>query len=167
MMNLTRSGKITGNTPYGLIDNLTMTYTGNQLIKVVDNATAPPVPDSEDFRDYTDKNGLYTYNANGAMITDSHKGILGIKYNSLNLPQELAVKNINTVGKTYYTYSAGGQKLKVVHKSSSNMNYTPVVGSTSGDANYDIVATTDYVGNMVYENGSLKILFDGGYYEND
>jgi RHS repeat-associated protein len=46
------------------------------------------------------------------------------------------------------------------------MNYTPIFGSTSGDANLNIVKTTDYVGNRVYENGSLKrVLFDGGYIE--
>jgi RHS repeat-associated protein len=46
------------------------------------------------------------------------------------------------------------------------MNYTPIFGSTSGDANLNLVKTTDYVGNRIYENGSLKrVLFDGGYIE--
>ena len=78
----------------------------------------------------------------------------------------MAVKNINAVGKTYYVYSADGVKLQTKHLSCSNMNYTPIFGSASGDANLNIVKTTDYVGNRVYENGSLKrILIDGGYIE--
>jgi RHS repeat-associated protein len=82
------------------------------------------------------------------------------------LPRELAVKNINAVGKTYYVYSADGVKLQSKHLFGSDMNYTPIFGSTSGDANLNLVKTTDYVGNRVYENGSLKrVLFDGGYIE--
>ncbi len=62
------------------------------------------------------------------MAKDLNKGILGINYNSLNLPTELMVKNINTVGKTYYTYSASGVKLKTEHLNSLNLNYVPATG---------------------------------------
>jgi RHS repeat-associated protein len=169
MLTLQRYGKKdagSGSTSFGLVDNLTMTYNGNQLTKVSDAVANFAYPESADFKNYGGTNSAYTYNKNGAMASDSHKGILGIKYNSLNLPQELAVKNINAVGKTYYLYSAGGQKLQTVHKSTTNMAYTPVVGSTSGDSNFNVTTTTDYVGNKVYENGTLKrILVDGGYIE--
>ncbi len=166
---LTRRGKIQASSPYGIIDQLTMTHNGNQLTRVTDNSTTTPVQDSEDFKDYADKaGGLYTYNRNGAMDKDTHKGILGIKYNSLNLPTELAVKNINTSGKTYYTYSASGVKLRVVHKDAKNQTYTPPVMGTSGDSNLETSKVTDYVGNKVYENEGLKrILVDGGYIENN
>ncbi|MDH6310480.1 RHS repeat-associated protein [Dysgonomonas sp. PFB1-18] len=100
------------------------------------------------------------------MNKDSHKGILGINYNSLNLPSELAVKNIETSGKSYYTYTASGVKLRTVHLNSTDVGYTPVLGSTSGDANFDKRITTDYVGNIIYEQDALKrILIDGGYIE--
>jgi len=56
-------------------------------------------------------------------------------------------------------------KLRVIHKSSDNLNYVPVMG-TSGDSNFNNTETTDYVGNKVYKNGALKILVDGGYIEN-
>ncbi|MGI6814744.1 RHS repeat domain-containing protein [Bacteroides sp. KG123] len=46
-----------------------------------------------------------------------------------------------------YVYSASGRKLTAIHRSTSEKR-------------------TDYVGNLIYENGSLKrILFDGGYIE--
>ncbi|GHV17492.1 hypothetical protein FACS1894169_12750 [Bacteroidia bacterium] len=99
------------------------------------------------------------------MATDFHKGILGIKYNSLNLPYELLIKNTEVSGKVYYTYSASGAKLKTKHMKAQNLGYTPVTG-TAGDTNLDVAKTTDYVGNKVYEDGMLKrVLVDGGYIE--
>jgi len=164
MLTTLRYGKATA-TAYGIIDNLAMTYNGNQLERVSDSGENVMISESADFKDYSTGNGQYTYNHNGAMATDSHKGIFGISYNSLNLPTELAIKNTNTSGKTYYTYSASGVKLRTEHKSSSNLNYVPVSG-TGGDSNLDIVKITDYVGNKIYENGQLKrVLVDGGYIE--
>ncbi len=59
-------------------------------------------------------------------------------------------------------------KLRTVHLNSTDVGYTPVLGSTSGDANFDKRITTDYVGNKTYENDKLKrILVDGGYIEYD
>jgi RHS repeat-associated core domain len=74
------------------------------------------------------------------MTKDLNKGISSIAYNSLNLPQTVNISNsINT-----YVYSAMGTKLSVSQPSKK----------------------TDYVGNMIYENNTLKrILVDGGYYE--
>jgi len=162
---LQRYGKTTASA-YGIIDNLAVTYTGNQLLKVTDTGSNVTIAESADFKDYTNVATEYTYNKNGAMNKDLNKGITGIIYNSLNLPQELAIKNTSAVGKTYYTYSSGGKKLRTVHKMTSNLAYTPVLGSTSGDANYNTTKTTDYVGNIIYENGNVKrILVDGGYIE--
>ncbi|WP_280648057.1 RHS repeat-associated core domain-containing protein [Dysgonomonas sp. PFB1-18] len=65
-----------------------------------------------------------------------------------------------------YVYSAGGQKLKVVQKWNSSYSTSPVVGSTINVAALDMTKTTDYVGNNIYENGTLKrILTDEGYYD--
>lgn len=159
-------GKITSST-YGLIDNLTYDYTGtgNQLNKVTDAVANFPYAESADFKNYGGSGAMYTYNKNGAMATDSHKGILGIKYNSLNLPYELLIKNTEVSGKVYYTYSALGAKLKTKHLKAKNLGYIPVTG-TAGDTNLDVIKTTDYAGNLVYENDSLKkVLVDGGYLE--
>ena len=72
-----------------------------------------------------------------------NKNILQIEYNALNLPCEVTFGNGSTVT---YLYSAGGTKLRTVHKT----------GNTT--------ATTDYVGNVVYENNSPKLLLtDAGY----
>ncbi|MFV0327398.1 MAG: RHS repeat-associated core domain-containing protein, partial [Bacteroides xylanisolvens] len=65
-----------------------------------------------------------------------------------------------------YTYIASGHKLKVVQKWNPNYSTTPVIGSGINTTLLTQTKTTDYVGNIIYENGSLKrILVDGGYYE--
>ncbi|MDH6309444.1 RHS repeat-associated protein [Dysgonomonas sp. PFB1-18] len=162
IMTLKRSGKT--DSSYGLVDNLKMNYTGNQLTKVTDTGVNVNLTSSADFKNHAGVNGLYTYNKNGAMDKDTHKGILGISYNSLNLPQELTVKTGRTSGKVYYTYSAGGIKLRTKHLAASNPAYTPMHGTTAQDASLDLLKETDYIGNKIYENGSLKmIVIDGGY----
>ena len=83
------------------------------------------------------------------MTKDFNKGIDTISYNSLNLPISLSIKNSLGFATNNYTYSANGKKLKVGMKYSGG------------------IKTTDYVDNMIYENGALKlILVDGGYVEN-
>ena len=101
------------------------------------------------------KNGVnqaieYTYDKNGNLTKDLNKGLSTISYNSLNLPVSLSIANNSGSATNRYTYSADGRKLKVEMKYGANQT-----------------KTTDYVGNVIYENGSLKrILVDGGYIEN-
>jgi RHS repeat-associated protein len=166
MLTLQRYG-MTAAATYGIIDNLTMTYTGNQMKAVSDAVDEIPLNTSMDFKDYTKGTGVeYTYNKNGAMTQDLNKGISQIQYNSLNLPQIVDIKNKTTEGRNEYTYSASGQKLKAVQKWNPNYSTTPVIGSTVNTATLTQSQTTDYVGNIIYENNALKrILVDGGYYE--
>jgi hypothetical protein len=122
---------------------------------------------SLDFKEYTEGTTVeYTYNANGAMVKDLNKGISTIAYNSLNLPRMVDIKNKNAEGRNEYTYSASGQKLKAVQKWNPNYSTAPVVGSAINAAALTMSSTTDYAGNIIYENNSLKrILVDGGYNE--
>ncbi|MDR2004459.1 MAG: hypothetical protein LBQ74_15645, partial [Prevotella sp.] len=152
---------------YGIIDNLTAEHTGNQLKYITDAGPNVTLNASMDFKDYTKGTGIeYTYNANGAMVKDLNKGISAITYNTLNLPQMVDIKNMNAEGRNEYTYSASGQKLKVVQKWNPNYNTAPVIGSGINVSSLTMSATTDYVGNIIYENNTLKrILVDGGYNE--
>ncbi len=142
---LTRNGN-TGTSTYGMIDNLTLDYNGNQLLRVTDTGVIPSLSNSADFRKISTAAGTtYAYDANGNLKRDPNKGITEIKYNLLNLPTSLSINN--TLGQIVntYVYTVSGKKLK----------------ESKGSF------TTDYVGNMIYENNSLKrILVDNGYYEN-
>lgn len=146
VLTLTRRGNA-GTTTYNTVDNLTMNYIGNQLAKVEDTGTNPSLSMSLDFKNGTTQEIEYSYDRNGNMMKDLNKGISRIEYNVLNLPQTVTFTGANN-SVNEYAYSATGKKLSVIHKSSTDKR-------------------TDYVGNIIYENSSLKrILVDGGYIEN-
>jgi len=138
----------TGTTTFGTIDNLTMSYNGNQLIKADDSGESVSLSSSMDFKDGANASVEYFYDANGNLTKDLNKGITNISYNLLNLPRALSISNSFGSGTNTYLYSADGGKLRVLQQG---------VSSTK---------QTDYCGNMIYENGTLKrILVDGGYIE--
>jgi len=171
MMALKRYGKIdaaTNPTSYGLVDNLTMTYNGNQLTKVTDAGVNVAIEESEDFKDWTNQTIEYAYNKNGAMTKDWNKGISDIQYNSLNLPKQMDIISPVAEARNEYLYSATGQKLRVIQRWNSGFNTSPVIGSAINVAALDKSKVRDYVGNKVYEDNVLKkILIEGGYIENN
>lgn len=141
---LQRGGKLSDTPAYGMVDNLTYTYTGNRLTRVSDAVTTPiTYPGAFHFVDGANVPNEYTYDANGNLTKDLNKNIASISYNSLNLPSVVAFADGNTVS---YGYDAAGSKLSVA--------YT-VGGST---------VKTEYAGNKVYGNGTLSmILTEEGY----
>ena len=128
---------------YGLIDNLTFTLGGNQLTRVDDAVATSAYNNGFEFKDGVKQANEYNYDSNGNLTKDLNKGITNISYNCLNLPSVVTFSDGSTIT---YTYGADGTKLKTVHKT----------GSTT--------TTTDYCGNVVYENGVQKLLLtDEGY----
>ncbi|NDW13256.1 RHS repeat-associated core domain-containing protein, partial [Bacteroides sp. 214] len=84
MKTLTRYGRIaagSGASSFGLVDDLSITHTGNQLHSVVERAADVPLAQSNDFKKYSTVTPNYTYNKNGAMTKDLNKGLSGITYN--------------------------------------------------------------------------------------
>ena len=72
-----------------------------------------------------------------------NKKIAGIQYNCLNLPDRIEFEDGSSIS---YLYDAAGTKLRVVHS---------IAGNTT---------TTDYCGNVIYENGTPKtLLTDAGF----
>jgi RHS repeat-associated protein len=115
----------------------------------------------------TTNTGEYTYNRNGALQKDTHKGITDITYNELNLPKKIDIKNSIAEARNEYTYTTTGAKLKVVHRWNPSLSGTPVTGTAVDPSLLTASATTDYAVNKIYENGVLtKILTGNGYYEN-
>ena len=165
MLTLERKGKTDNG--YGAVDKLSMVYNGNQLVNVIDKGDNVKLTQSSDFKDYSNGKGVYEYNANGAMVKDTHKGISKIEYNSLNLPVSIAIDNgQGRKGSVQYLYSATGVKLQTIHKTDGAAQRTPMAGAVAFDAEMEKPKTTDYVGNKIYENDELvKILVDGGYYD--
>ena len=118
-------------------DNLSYTYNGNMLSYVNDAANA-----TTGFVNGNTGTDDYAYDGNGNLSKDKNKGIAtagDIKYNYLNLPEEIKK---GASEKVKYLYDAAGRKL------------AQEVYNTSGT----LVKTTDYIGEMVYENNVLKLL---------
>ncbi len=136
---LTRQGQFGAGPDYGMIDDLTYTYTGNQLKAVQD--IQYPFFQSNGFSD----NGSfatteYTYDANGNMTKDLNKNIDSIRYNYLNLPERIKIA-MNGLNHIKYLYDATGTKLA---------KHTLEEGVPQH--------TTDYVGSFVYEDGQLQYI---------
>ena len=136
ILKLVRYGQ-TGANSYGVIDNLTMTLTGNQLNRVDDASTASAYGGGFEFKDAVKQDNEYAYDANGNLTQDLNKGIEDIQYNCLNLPELITFKDQSTIT---YTYAADGTKLRVEHK----------IGSST--------TRTTYCSNVIYEDGTAKCL---------
>ena len=133
----------TGASSYGLVDNLTYTYNGNKITRVDDAVTATSYTGGTNFINGASTSNEYVYDANGNLTKDLNKNITNIQYNLLNLPSVVTFSDGSTIT---YTYTHDGKKLRTVH----------VIGSTT--------TTTDYCGNVIYENGTAKrLLTDEGY----
>ena len=152
---LTRKGmierKLTLERQYGVMDQLSYAYRGNQLLGVVDatnegktndNASLPLVTGvAGDFRDghlHTESDPDYSYDVNGNVITDKNKEIETILYNHLNLP---IIINFSGDRRIEYTYDAAGIKLKKEVYEGVNL-----------------IGKTNYVGSFVYEGDNLQFI---------
>ena len=122
---------------YGLIDNLVMSYNGNQLKAVSDSVTDSAHADSFEFKDGADLPVEYYYDSNGNLIQDLNKKISEIQYNCLNLPSRIEFEDGGVIS---YLYDAKGTKFRTTHV---------IAGKTT---------TTDYFDDAIYENGVLTTL---------
>ena len=74
------------NGTFGLIDSLAITYDGNRLVKVTDDAEALNYNGALDFNDGDDATCEYDYDSNGALTRDSNRGINSITYKNGHHP---------------------------------------------------------------------------------
>ena len=144
ILSLKRNGLQDGGT-YGLIDNLTYTYQGNQVVKIDDQVEDPTYKGVFNFKDGANEEIEYEYDKNGNLVKDLNKNISKIEYNLLNLPSKITFGDGKAIT---YVYDATGVKLlasyKTAHPASSH--------------------TIAYCGNMIYKDDTFKqVLFDGGY----
>ncbi|WP_282037038.1 DUF6443 domain-containing protein [Aquimarina algiphila] len=135
ILSLNRTGHLNeAATTFGVMDNLGYTYdAGNKLLKVTDTGNT-----TFGFKDGTNTNDDFTYDANGNMVTDQNKGITGITYNHLNLPKTVSISNSEGTGNITYIYDATGAKIKKIAPSGSSL------------------IETEYIGNYIYKNGNLE-----------
>ena len=132
-----------GAATYGLLDNLNLTYSGNQLQSVYDNAAHSSYGNGMSFIDGSNLPVEYAYDENGNLTKDLNKKIADIQYNLLNLPEKVEFENGDCI---CYLYAADGTKLRSTY--------------ISGDD----VTTVSSFGSAVYENDVLTmVLTSDGY----
>jgi RHS repeat-associated protein len=150
---------------FGLVDDLYMSYDGNLLTSVRDNATHSVYAGATDF--YTDssqKEYPVTYNGAGSLLSDAGRKIAKIEYDQNNNPIRIQFTNGNVIK---YIYSATGEKLRVTYQTAVP-NINVAIGSTKELASSEILST-DYVdyllgGSLTMKNGRIdKYQFDEGY----
>lgn len=93
---------------YDVIDNLYMTYNGNQLLQIEDTWETY----NYEGKEYHDNNSSteddFAYDANGNMLNDLDRGIAAIRYNLLNLPDIIQFTDGNQI---VHRYDAAGNRL--------------------------------------------------------
>lgn len=150
---------------YGLIDNLSYSYHGNQLLKVDDAANGPYYQGAFHFVDGADEAVEYEYDANGNMVRDLNKCISSISYDLNNQPRKI---EYNDGRNASYVYDAEGNKLSVSYNltaMSSAQPQMPVMQSSDvASANVSNgQKTIEYCGNIIYDGDETMILNDVGY----
>ena len=131
------------------IDDLTLSYSGNQLMQVTDSGEDSGEYGVMEFIDHSNVANEYAYDANGNMTRDLNKGIANITYNLLNLPGEITFSDGR---KVKYIYTADGAKVRTT--------YFDTTGSQT--------LQVDYCGNYILRNGVVdRILTPSGYIKND
>lgn len=164
VQSLLRSGLLDDGS-YGLIDNLSYNYHGNQLLKVDDAAVGPYYQGAFHFVDGADEAVEYEYDANGNMVRDLNKCISSISYDLNNQPRKI---EYNDGRNASYVYDAEGNKLSVSYNltaMSSAQPQMPVMQSSNvASANVSNgQKTIDYCGNIIYDGNETMILNDVGY----
>ena len=142
ILTLDRKGHLDGNAAsFGDMDNLSYIYDNNKLLKVTDTANK-----DHGFKDGTNTNNDYSYDANGNLLVDHNKNISGIVYNYFNLPTRVNVNGARQY--IQYVYDVTGTKLKKIVTEDSSRT------------------TTEYAGNYIYKNGQLEFFnHSEGYIE--
>lgn len=164
VQSLLRSGLLDDGS-YGLIDNLSYSYHGNQLLKVDDAAVGPYYQGAFHFVDGADEAVEYEYDANGNLVRDLNKGIISISYDLNNQPRKI---EYNDGRNASYVYDAEGNKLSVSYNltaMSSAQPQMPVMQSSDvASANVSNgQKTIEYCGNIIYDGDETMILNDVGY----
>ena len=130
-----------GEASYGILDNLSYDYKGNQVQHIQQSGTGV---DFYGRTGYALAHGDYTWNEAGLLNSDSSRGIRSTTYNHLGLPTQQKVSVNSLIAQTVmYTYNCEGKLLSV---SGSKPRY--------------------YSGSRIFEGTDLLYsYFPGGYFD--
>lgn len=121
------------------LDNMVYNYgsgttLSNKVLSITDNGDK-----TKGFLDQNTTGNDYTYDNNGSQLTDKNKGITATVYNHFNQPTRVTIANGDYMT---YVYDGEGKRLGKGLYTSANL----------------LKRQTDYVGDFVYENDTLKFI---------
>ena len=158
---IVRMGYVDENdTHFGEVDHLLISHNGNKLAHV--ESQGNPWALTPHFTKTKDETEEYRFNANGALTIDRNRGIVSIQYDNLGHPCQVLFRDGSY---TQYVYAADGTKLRVTH-GKAVPGQTLAWGETKMLTADKIqsVNTTDYWGNVLYENGRPTTVLSNGRY---
>ncbi len=136
---------------YGLVDDLTYSYSGNRLMRVEDAVSGNH---GSDFVNRNAGSDDYEYYPNGALKKDLNEGIANITYNTyLNKPKEITMTDGSWIK---HTYDGSGALIET--KYSNGDHYEYVMGLVFKNGNPHQMAAPE--GRAIKENGVWKNEFD-------
>ena len=157
--NLSRMGFPDEREESACIDALSFSYDGNQLRGVTDEENDPTYMTTKNFI----QSGDYTYNANGALLTDANKGIAFIEYDPFGYVRAIYFCNGNVIR---YVHTPDGKKYQVSYTTAVPHVVKPYGKPfTLAESEIQSVTTRDYWGDdIICQNGvPTMFVFDGGY----
>ena len=145
---------------FGEVDNVKMTYDGNQL-RQINDATEEVILSLT--MDVNDRENYNLHDSNGNLLRCPDKDILNIKYNRLNLPEIITFENNNRI---IFKYDATGRKLSERYElyreglpPSLELDSLADNEPQSGWTSYYITfGLRDYCGNYIYQNGNISMI---------
>ena len=132
-----------------MMNYLSMSYEGNQLVKVTDNGYAPIDYTCKRYQDGENAQKEMFYDKNGALIADFDRKICTIRNNLLTLPDTIQFSNGNQI---VHIYDAMGNRLRTTYYTRKVALVEPVCTTIPGTDNlqeYNIVSYT-MLGNKRY-----------------
>lgn len=138
ILSLVRQGRTARGT-YGVIDSLSLSYSGNRLVAVSDSKGEA----AQDGFEFAADSAAFSYDSAGRLTADSSRGIQSVSYYPTGDPEKVVFSDGSS---TIYLYAADGTKLRSQHNSASGSR------------------TLDFCGSLIYGNLSPKwLLYDEGY----
>lgn len=151
---------------YGVIDELSIELSGNQLSSITDASDKLVYEGAMDFATSTDGISKFKYNSSGSLVEDTGRGITMIEYDHFNNPIRIQFANGNVIK---YIYSAEGKKLRSIYYTAM-----PNIVVRQGEihdlcsAEVQVCDSVDYLldGKLILKNSRVsKYLFGEGYAE--
>lgn len=146
-----------------LIDDLKLEYDGNKLVAVTDNENDQTYITTKNFIQLANGQTHYTYNANGAQLTDANKGIVFTEYDDYGFTKAVYFKNGGIIS---YVHTPDGKKLRTVYTYAVSYITKPFGQPFElSPSQIHSVITKDYWGtDIICKNGTPDMfLFEGGF----